>query len=133
MKDIETMLKNFVPDIKVPVDLSAKISIRVKKRAVFLSRWEIIKSGVVTLFALLVAFYGLTGLVLSVIESDLVLYILTMIKAPSILFSSTGFMAILERLPLLSMSLLMGSVLFVIYYFARLLRINSHLVYEKAA
>lgn len=117
-RKLEKLLKNMDADTKVPKGLAAKISANVHAHGKKLERNKIIWATVKMSVAMLVLVYGLAATVLSSMGSRLALLISAFANDPSLLLSSNGFGALVERLPIISGVLLLAGLIYVLQHVA---------------
>jgi hypothetical protein len=117
-KQLEKILKKMDSEIKVPAGLAAKISTKVDARAKVLERRQLVWSTAKLGAALLVMIYGLTAATITLMESQIVTFLATIVEVPSLLFSYEGARALLERLPVVSGVILLGAALYAVRHMA---------------
>lgn len=117
-KTLKKLMKGIDEDVKVPKNLSAKISNQVAIRARQLERKKMIWSGIKISVALLLAIYALTGIIVNFMSGHVMTFLKSFWDVPSLLFSSDGIVALYERLPLISALLFVAATVYVIRHLA---------------
>lgn len=116
MKDstLAKYMKKIDEDVKVPKGLAAKISKSVGKRVAMLEKRRIITSFLKLGVAFGFVIYGLTATIMNIVGSGFVTYMSSIGEDPSILFSSDGFLAFWEMLPIVSLILLAAAAFYAV-------------------
>lgn len=110
---LEKLIKNS-KDIKVPSDLLSKIKNSVSIRARVLEKRRIIWTSVKVGISLATMIYFLTGTLINLINSDFVNYLSGLEENPYLILTYSGVNALLEQLPLITLTIFIISLIYLI-------------------